>query len=160
VKKIFRALQHMKHLESTLLVLCGDHGMNNAGNHGGSAPSETSPALVFISPKLSAVFPGLPSPANNPCDEFQYYTTVEQSDLAPTLAGLLGFPVPLNSLGVFIPELLPLWPSSSFPVPDYKLNHCCRRYPNFFRNPQDSTSGTECAPNERYCEGNIWRIQF
>jgi hypothetical protein len=35
-----RELSHDAH--GTLIVLCGDHGMNEAGNHGGSSESETS----------------------------------------------------------------------------------------------------------------------
>jgi ethanolamine phosphate transferase 2 subunit G len=33
----------------TLIVLCGDHGMNEAGNHGGSSDSETSTVSGWIS---------------------------------------------------------------------------------------------------------------
>lgn len=55
VENIYEAMNTLPHLENTLLVLAGDHGMNSAGNHGGSAEGETSPALVFISPKLREV---------------------------------------------------------------------------------------------------------
>ena len=106
VRQIFEAIESTSHLQSTLLVLSGDHGMNDAGNHGGSAAGETSPALVFISPKLRMISPGSDCPAPRPVNDFQYYNVVEQSDIAPTLAGLLGFPVPLNNLGVCIPEFL------------------------------------------------------
>lgn len=111
VKEIYEALVSTEHLKSTLLVLCGDHGMNDAGNHGGSAAGETSPALVFMSPKFRQISSGLACPSAKPQDEFQYYSVVEQSDVAPTLAGLLGFPIPMNNLGVFIPELLRFWPN-------------------------------------------------
>lgn len=109
VKRIYEAIETKKHLHSALLILCGDHGMNDAGNHGGSAEGETSPALVFLSPKLQTLSSGLECPVALPEARFDYYTTVEQSDIAPTLAGLLNFPVPLNSLGVFIPKLLGFW---------------------------------------------------
>ncbi|EPE06005.1 gpi ethanolamine phosphate transferase [Ophiostoma piceae UAMH 11346] len=115
VREIYEALDAQPHLASTLLVVCGDHGMNDAGNHGASSAGETSPALVFVSPKL-----GSHSLADDdkdfrkaPLDErddFQFYRTVEQSDLAPTLGALLGFPAPQNNLGAFIPDFLPLWP--------------------------------------------------
>lgn len=108
VERIYRAIEVEDHLQSTLFVLCGDHGMNDAGNHGGSAPGETSPALVFISPKLRTVSQGFECPSTA-TEEYQYYTVVEQSDIVPTLAGLLGFPVPLNNLGVFIPDFLRFW---------------------------------------------------
>ena len=114
VRQIFGAIESQPHLQSTLLVVCGDHGMNDAGNHGASSPGETSPALVFMSPKLKAIQRGLPAPIHE-AEDFQYYVTVEQSDLAPTLAALLGFPVPKNNLGALIPEFLPLWPSGRNP---------------------------------------------
>ncbi|KAJ9664995.1 major facilitator super transporter protein [Coniosporium apollinis] len=109
VKQIYQAIEREQHLQSTLFVLCGDHGMNEGGNHGGSAPGETSPALVFLSPKLREISNGHNCPTE-PKRDFEYYTVVEQSDIAPTLAGLLGFPVPLNNLGVFIPKFLDFWP--------------------------------------------------
>ncbi|KAL9096548.1 MAG: hypothetical protein Q9163_006424 [Psora crenata] len=110
VHQIYAAIQTKKHLQSTLLVLCGDHGMNDAGNHGGSAEGETSPALVFMSPKIRTICEANNSPiALLPEQGFEYYRKVQQSDIAPTLAGLLGFPIPLNNIGVFIPELLSFW---------------------------------------------------
>jgi ethanolaminephosphotransferase len=114
VSQIYEAIETKDHFHSTLLVLIGDHGMNDAGNHGGSTPGETSPALVFISPKLKRIGSvyGAPAPFQ---DDFQYYSTIEQSDIAPTLGGLLGFPVPRNNLGAFVPEFLPLWPKSICP---------------------------------------------
>ncbi|KAF4916943.1 GPI ethanolamine phosphate transferase 2 [Colletotrichum viniferum] len=108
VKHLFQALETYDHMSSTLLVLCGDHGMNDAGNHGASSPGETSPALVFISPKLRTLQRSLNSPVKFQ-EDFSYYTKVEQSDLAPTLAALLGFPVPQNNLGAFIADFLPFW---------------------------------------------------
>lgn len=109
---VYKAMESSPHLASTLFVLCGDHGMNDGGNHGGSAPGETSPALVFMSPKFSKHYKGLESPIAGK-DEFEYYNKIEQSDIAPTLAGLLGFPIPLNNLGVFIAQFLPLWSSGT-----------------------------------------------
>lgn len=113
VRQIFQAIQSQKHLHSTLFVLIGDHGMNDAGNHGASSAGETSPALVFMSPKLKALQLKLEAPASEK-EEFQYYSTVEQSDLAPTLSALLGFPVPKNNLGAFIVDFLPIWKNSMF----------------------------------------------
>jgi ethanolaminephosphotransferase len=97
VNEVYTAIQQKPHLQSTLFVLCGDHGMNDAGNHGGASAGETSPALLFISPKLEALGVPQQSPIEA-FDDLQYY--------------LLGLPIPLNSLGVFIPEFLDLWDSS------------------------------------------------
>lgn len=113
VQQIYTAFETQPHLESTLLILCGDHGMNDVGNHGGSTLGETSPALLLASPKLRHVSKGSVSPTAAISD-FDFYDKVEQSDIVPTLAGLLGFPVPLNNLGVFIPNLLGLWPSGIY----------------------------------------------
>lgn len=108
VRQIYKAIEEETYLNSTLLVLCGDHGMNDAGNHGGSAPGETSPALVFVSPKLKTLSRGFQTPASFQ-ENFQYYNTVEQSDIVPTLGALLGFPIPRNNLGSFIVDFLPIW---------------------------------------------------
>lgn len=121
VQQMYTAIESQRHLANTLLVLCGDHGMNDAGNHGGSAPGETSPALVLMSPKLKKISAGLESPTA-PTDEFQFYDTIEQSDIAPTLAALLGFPVPRNNLGNFIHDLLPFW--SSGIIISFSLGAC------------------------------------
>ncbi|OAA34419.1 Alkaline-phosphatase-like, core domain protein [Metarhizium rileyi] len=110
VQSIYEALESKDHLKSTLFVLCGDHGMNDAGNHGASSPGETSPALVFMSPKFKGILPKLTAPSL-PKDEFDYYTKVEQSDITPTIAALLGFPVSKNNLGAFIPDFLSFWPA-------------------------------------------------
>ncbi|KAI0880833.1 alkaline phosphatase-like protein [Annulohypoxylon maeteangense] len=109
VRMIYEAIKTQPHLQSTLLVICGDHGMNDAGNHGASSPGETSAALVFVSPKLKSVSNPVKVPADL-AEDFQHYGVVEQSDLAPTLAALLGFPVPKNSLGSFILQFLSFWP--------------------------------------------------
>ncbi|KAH7122808.1 GPI ethanolamine phosphate transferase-like protein 2 [Dendryphion nanum] len=110
VRDIYSAIENEDHLANTLFVLCGDHGMTEGGNHGGSMPGETSPALVFMSPKLTKIthFKEKESPVE-PKGEFEYYKKVEQSDIAPTLAGLMGFPIPRNNLGVFIEEFLHFW---------------------------------------------------
>lgn len=117
VKEIYEAIEMQEHLGNTLFVLCGDHGMNDAGGHGASSPGETSPALVFMSPKMRQIAGGMEraSPVE-PRGEFEYHGKVRQMDLVPTLAGLLGFPVPKNNLGVFIEEFLGFWDSGmTFP---------------------------------------------
>ena len=112
VKMVYEAMETLPHHEKTLLVLAGDHGMNAGGNHGGSGPGETDPALLFASPKFRTMAkrreyecPTVPKEGT----EFHYYTKVEQSDVVPALAGLMGFPISKNSLGVFIPELGGFW---------------------------------------------------
>ena len=109
VKSMYEALESEDHLRSTLLVVCGDHGMNEGGNHGGSSIGETSSALVFISPKFKDTFEGRQCPTISDSD-YRFFDFVEQLDIVPTLASFLGFPIPRNNLGVVIPTLLTVWP--------------------------------------------------
>lgn len=95
--------------DDTLLVVLGDHGMDRRGDHGGDGVLETSAALWVYSktPLLhgrsaaprsllpTRVFPGATVP----------HRYVQQIDLVPSLALLLGIPVPYNNLGTVIPEL-------------------------------------------------------
>lgn len=93
---------------STLLVLMGDHGMNERGNHGGSSDGETSPGMAFIAPKFKRLGAQREAPISSRLD-FKFYSQVAQIDLVPTLSTLFGFPIPVNNLGVVIPELLDIW---------------------------------------------------
>ena len=95
--------------DDTLIILMGDHGMNEIGNHGGSSVGETSAGLSFISPKFNHknTAPLLKDP------EYSYYHRINQIDLVPTLASLLNFPIPKNSLGVISREVLEIWPESN-----------------------------------------------
>lgn len=94
--------------DDTLLVVMGDHGMNEIGNHGGSSTGETSPGLLLASPKFQKLGKNLKCPLDYNAD-YKYYGKINQIDIVPTLAALLDFPIPRNSLGVFIKDFLPLW---------------------------------------------------
>ncbi|ORX47161.1 alkaline phosphatase-like protein [Hesseltinella vesiculosa] len=96
--------------KGTLLVVCGDHGMNEAGNHGGSSVGEISTAMVFASPRFYSrpvirrekhVMPVFDADL----DDFGH-PVIDQIDLVPTLSLLFGVPIPKNSLGqVILPVL-------------------------------------------------------
>uniref|UniRef100_A0A8D3AZK8 GPI ethanolamine phosphate transferase 3, catalytic subunit n=2 Tax=Scophthalmus maximus TaxID=52904 RepID=A0A8D3AZK8_SCOMX len=81
----------------TLLVVMGDHGMTDTGDHGGESHKETDAALFLYSP--APLFPGPPSQSEP--------DVVPQTDLVPSLALLLGVPIPYSSVGQV---LLPLFP--------------------------------------------------
>ncbi|XP_057674080.1 GPI ethanolamine phosphate transferase 3 [Corythoichthys intestinalis] len=81
----------------TILVVMGDHGMTDTGDHGGESQKETDSAIFLYSPV--PLFPGAPS-QNEP-------DVVPQTDLVPTLALLLGVPIPYSSVGQV---LLPVFP--------------------------------------------------
>ncbi|CAO3563846.1 unnamed protein product [Mortierella alpina] len=96
----------------TLFILCGDHGMNEVGNHGGSSRSEISTSFLFSSPQFESEQARKSIQARvDPFryaenrEEYQYYKSVSQVDLVPTLSLLLGLPIPKNSVGKLIPDL-------------------------------------------------------
>lgn len=97
---------------NTLMVLLGDHGMNDAGNHGGSSLGEVSAGMVFISKKFKQfnfdmnMNGTLPLPTNS---KYSYLDRADQIDLVPTLSELIGLDIPINSLGSFIPSMLSLY---------------------------------------------------
>ncbi|XP_006863129.1 PREDICTED: GPI ethanolamine phosphate transferase 3 isoform X1 [Chrysochloris asiatica] len=77
----------------TLLVVAGDHGMTMNGDHGGDSELEVSAALFLYSP--TALFPSvLPEEPE----------VVPQISLVPTLALLLGLPIPFANIGEVMTE--------------------------------------------------------
>ncbi|XP_052497567.1 GPI ethanolamine phosphate transferase 2 isoform X4 [Budorcas taxicolor] len=72
----------------SLLALCGDHGMSEAGGHGASSMEEVNTALVLI----SSAFERKPGDVRHP-------THVQQTDLAATLSIGLGLPIPKSNTG-------------------------------------------------------------
>lgn len=79
---------------STLLLVLGDHGMTQTGDHGGDSKEELEAALFVYSPALR-----LP-PAH------AFTPPVAQVDLVPTLALALGVPIPFSSLGKVMEDVL------------------------------------------------------
>ena len=78
--------------------------------------------------------------------DFDFYNTVEQSDIAPTLAALLGFPIPKNNLGIIISDFVELWKNEE---DQYKLLYenakqvteiAKATFPASFENPCGSVS--------------------
>ncbi|KAH8157540.1 hypothetical protein CIB48_g10706 [Xylaria polymorpha] len=87
--------------QDTLLVVMGDHGMDGKGDHGGESDDEVEATLwmyskqpVFGRTQVDFVTP--PATAK--------IRPVNQIDLVPTLALLLGIPIPYNNLGRPIEE--------------------------------------------------------
>ncbi|KAH9633121.1 hypothetical protein HF086_006786 [Spodoptera exigua] len=94
VKKIFTAMKTWD--RKGVLIVCGDHGMRDAGGHGGATPSEVLvPLVLAMSSDFECPHPLGPGP------------TVAQVDVAPSVAWLLGAPPPGDSGGRLLPALLP-----------------------------------------------------
>ncbi|KAI0795859.1 hypothetical protein C8Q75DRAFT_744129 [Abortiporus biennis] len=96
--------------DDTLLVLMGDHGMDNKGDHGGDSELEVSAGMWIYSKKHNLS----DTRAKIPSNLLKYHTfpassvpsrSVQQIDLVPSLSLLLGLPIPFNNLGTVIPEL-------------------------------------------------------
>uniref|UniRef100_A0A6I8N613 GPI ethanolamine phosphate transferase 3, catalytic subunit n=1 Tax=Ornithorhynchus anatinus TaxID=9258 RepID=A0A6I8N613_ORNAN len=80
--------------DDTLLVVAGDHGMTETGDHGGDSEGEVSAALFLYS--KTPLFPT--DPPREP-------EAVAQVNLVPTLALLLGLPIPFGNVGEVMAEL-------------------------------------------------------
>eukprot|EP00117_Sycon_ciliatum_P013327 scpid34275/ scgid14035/ GPI ethanolamine phosphate transferase 2; GPI7 homolog; Phosphatidylinositol-glycan biosynthesis class G protein len=94
VKQVYETLDK----DSVLLVL-GDHGTGDAGGHGGSSAAEVRTPAMFFSPginKHAAAATVLANPAGE----------VDQTDLASTLAVMLGVPIPKANMGTLISPML------------------------------------------------------
>ena len=118
--------------DDTLVVVLGDHGMDERGDHGGDAELEVGAGLwiysksgfgytgrskhlrmdpaeyistSFVDKVLPAKIPFSPLPS--PPYPSEGHRSIPQIDLVPTLSILLGLPVPYNNLGSIIPELFP-----------------------------------------------------
>ncbi|KAH7037727.1 GPI ethanolamine phosphate transferase [Microdochium trichocladiopsis] len=87
--------------DDTLLVVMGDHGMDGKGDHGGESDDEVQAALWMYSKK--PVF-GRTSVEHSKPPPNAKVRPVNQIDLVPTLALLMGIPVPYNNLGRPIEE--------------------------------------------------------
>ncbi|KAM7341838.1 phosphatidylinositol glycan anchor biosynthesis class O isoform 1-T4 [Cochliomyia hominivorax] len=83
--------------DKTTLLVIGDHGMTASGDHGGDTDDETN-ALLFAYTKQGKFFR----------DIFNFdNTTLQQIDFVPTLATILGIPIPYSNLGLINFNLIP-----------------------------------------------------
>ena len=85
--------------DDTLLVIFGDHGMTGTGDHGGDSRDESEAGLIIISKDRTRL--------RCPAQGRKGNAEVAQIDLVPTLAALMGVPIPYSSIGEVIPNLLP-----------------------------------------------------
>ncbi|KAK8048438.1 GPI ethanolamine phosphate transferase 3 [Apiospora phragmitis] len=87
--------------DDTVLIVMGDHGMDSKGDHGGESDDEVEAALWMYSkrPVFGRTLPEYVTPPATAKER-----PVNQIDLVPTLALLLGLPIPFNNLGRPIEE--------------------------------------------------------
>ncbi|XP_069604034.1 GPI ethanolamine phosphate transferase 3 [Ranitomeya imitator] len=102
----------IEHLDDrTLLVVAGDHGMTDTGDHGGDSEQEVTAALFLYSkaPLFGDQLHRDPA-------------AVPQVNLVPSLSLLLGLPIPYSNLGAVIDDL--------FGFPEDKLSKTSAYYLN------------------------------
>jgi phosphatidylinositol glycan class O len=87
--------------DETVLIVMGDHGMDGKGDHGGESDDEVEAALWMYSPK--GIF-GRTKPEYVTPPATAKIRPVNQIDLVPTFALLMGIPIPFNNLGRPIEE--------------------------------------------------------
>ncbi|KAG7142849.1 GPI ethanolamine phosphate transferase 3 like protein [Verticillium longisporum] len=87
--------------DDTVLIVMGDHGMDEKGDHGGESDDEVEAALWMYSKRP---FFGRTDPNHAQPPATGKERPVNQIDLVSTLALLLGIPIPFNNLGGPIEE--------------------------------------------------------
>lgn len=111
--------------QDDLLVVLGDHGMDAKGDHGGDSSLEVDAALFAFSPRgfvssrtellelerFAELLRTRKLDGNGADDSYGplcagHCRTVSQIDLVPTLALLMGIPIPFQNLGSMVPELV------------------------------------------------------
>lgn len=92
--------------DDTTLVILGDHGVLFNGVHGGGSLDETSTAIVAYHKKGFQKYQqkGL-SKVMRSINETTL--SVKQQDIAPTLAMLMGTPIPFSNMGQIINDIYP-----------------------------------------------------
>ena len=99
-QELFNGLQRQSS-EPCLIVVAGDHGMTNDGNHGGETYEETHTPLIFISTDDHHQYS---YPLNNePLDASR---TFLQIDFAPTISSLFQINIPDQSQGRLISSVM------------------------------------------------------
>ncbi|CAB4375764.1 unnamed protein product [Rhizophagus irregularis] len=143
-------------VKPTLFVLCGDHGMNEAGNHGGSSIGEISTAFVFMSSIFDSV-KQVPETFSVPFDEhsMSFYKVINQVDFVPTISYLFGIPIPKNNLGLLLLDLMvdidALDKLRALQLNAYQLSGILKTsWPSFDRSPNVTsvTSVMDCDFND------------
>jgi phosphatidylinositol glycan class O len=88
--------------DNTLLLIFGDHGMTEGGDHGGASDDERM-AAMFVYSRRRLRFDIVYGMTDDDADDSASWH-VQQIDLVPTLALLLDVPIPFGNLGQIIPE--------------------------------------------------------
>ena len=92
--------------DDTVLLVFGDHGMNNAGGHGGGSEQELS-TIFFAHTKNPAGFPMKQKPKQIQDIFDKLSRNIKQLDVPSMMAALLDTLIPFQSVGVLVPSIFP-----------------------------------------------------
>ena len=98
VKNVAAALEADEIFDRTILIVLGDHGMTDRGDHGGSTPEETDSFIVIYHPRAGAYA----DKDDHRCPRNGQVASPEvmlQTDFASSISLLLGLPIPFGSIG-------------------------------------------------------------
>ena len=84
ILEFVEALEREGLLNNTLLVILNDHGFKKGGHHGGLEPEVRRVFALFIGPRVKPGF---------------YEEPFTQLDIAPTISMLMGWRIPIASIG-------------------------------------------------------------
>jgi phosphatidylinositol glycan class N len=114
VKQVELLLSEFYQDDETSFIFTADHGMSAIGSHGDGDPTNTQTPLVAWGKGIRG-----PLPDSHPSSHDEYSIPwelnelfrrdIEQADLAPLMATLLGLEWPVNSVGV-LPDVNPSQP--------------------------------------------------
>ncbi|XP_062567292.1 GPI ethanolamine phosphate transferase 1-like isoform X1 [Saccostrea cucullata] len=117
ISQLFEEFYH--HDNRTAYIMTADHGMTDWGSHGAGHPSETLTPLVAWGAGIRG--PRAPDHKSKPNEDgfskkwkldHLKRSDVQQADLSPLMAALIGVAYPVNSVGVLPLEVLDI------PLPD------------------------------------------
>jgi len=95
--------------DHTMLLFAGDHGMTKSGTHGDGSAQETDTAIVAYYKKGFMKYKHRKNGQIEAIMKSIHETDdqIHQKDLAPTLAMLMGLPIPFSSMGQILNDLYP-----------------------------------------------------
>jgi hypothetical protein len=92
VDNLLNSIVNSLDLSQDAIIICSDHGHVNSGGHGGADPVALTEPFILAG---AGIKPGK-------------YADINQVDIAPTLAALLGTNIPASSQGRVLTEMLDL----------------------------------------------------
>ncbi|OAX38080.1 PigN-domain-containing protein [Rhizopogon vinicolor AM-OR11-026] len=119
VQRTEELFSNFYHDEETSFIFTADHGMSKIGNHGDGDPDNTRTPLITWGRGIRGPLPdSIPSSHDDYSHPWQLVDflrrDIEQADLAPLMAALLGINYPVNSVGV-LPDVDPTRPGYLLP---------------------------------------------